>query len=120
MAPPQSVITNTTASDPLQAQAQRPRLKIPAQGVVGESNESNCGPSYLVISGGTGCNAICAAFARACYVLPVSDDGGSSSEIIRVLGGPSIGFPFLSPDGQPLMAKTAFLPQVTSAHVLCA
>ncbi len=48
-------------------------------------------PSYLVISGGTGCNAICAAFAHACYVLPVSDDGGSSSEIIRVLGGPSIG-----------------------------
>ncbi|TFY57331.1 hypothetical protein EVG20_g8590 [Dentipellis fragilis] len=49
------------------------------------------GPSFVIISGGTGCNAICAAFTRACYVLPVSDDGGSSSEIIRVLGGPSIG-----------------------------
>ncbi|KAJ7674447.1 hypothetical protein B0H17DRAFT_1170677 [Mycena rosella] len=49
-------------------------------------------PSCVVISGGTGGNAICAAFgSRACYVLPVSDDGGSSSEIIRVLGGPSIG-----------------------------
>lgn len=49
-------------------------------------------PSFLVISGGTGCNSICAAFGgNACYVLPVSDDGGSSSEIIRVLGGPSIG-----------------------------
>lgn len=47
--------------------------------------------SYLVISGGTGGNAICSAFGDACYVLPVSDDGGSSSEIIRVLGGPSIG-----------------------------
>lgn len=47
--------------------------------------------SYLVISGGSGGNAICSAFANACYVLPVSDDGGSSSEIIRVLGGPSIG-----------------------------
>ncbi|TFK40941.1 hypothetical protein BDQ12DRAFT_600212 [Crucibulum laeve] len=45
----------------------------------------------LVISGGTGGNAICSAFTDACYVLPVSDDGGSSSEIIRVLGGPSIG-----------------------------
>ena len=44
-----------------------------------------------VISGGTGCNSICSAFGDACYVLPVSDDGGSSSEIIRVLGGPSIG-----------------------------
>lgn len=41
----------------------------------------------LVISGGTGCNSICSAFGRrACYVLPVSDNGGSSAEIIRVLG----------------------------------
>ncbi|OCH88344.1 UPF0052-domain-containing protein [Obba rivulosa] len=48
-------------------------------------------PSFLVISGGTGGNAVCPAFGNACYVLPVSDDGGSSSEIIRVLGGPSIG-----------------------------
>ncbi|KAJ3510382.1 hypothetical protein NLJ89_g4703 [Agrocybe chaxingu] len=48
-------------------------------------------PSLLVISGGTGGNAFCSAFRNACYVLPVSDDGGSSSEIIRVLGGPSVG-----------------------------
>ncbi|KAF8338180.1 UPF0052-domain-containing protein [Cantharellus anzutake] len=42
--------------------------------------------SYVIISGGTGCNAICSAFGEnACYVLPVSDNGGSSSEIIRVL-----------------------------------
>ena len=47
--------------------------------------------SYIVISGGTGGNAICPAFKNASYALPVSDDGGSSSEIIRVLGGPSIG-----------------------------
>ena len=48
--------------------------------------------SHIVISGGTGCNPICSAFGPdACYVLPISDDGGSSSEIIRVLGGPSIG-----------------------------
>lgn len=47
--------------------------------------------SFVVISGGTGCNSIVSAFGNACYVLPVSDDGGSSSEIIRVLGGPSIG-----------------------------
>lgn len=47
---------------------------------------------FMVISGGTGCNDICGSFSRdTCYVLPVSDDGGSSSEIIRVLGGPSIG-----------------------------
>lgn len=48
-------------------------------------------PSFLVISGGSGGNSICTAFDNACFVLPVSDDGGSSSEIIRVLGGPSIG-----------------------------
>ncbi|KIL70615.1 hypothetical protein M378DRAFT_183240 [Amanita muscaria Koide BX008] len=47
--------------------------------------------SYVIISGGTGGNAICAAFKNASYVLPVSDDGGSSSEIVRVLGGPSVG-----------------------------
>ncbi|KAL1678701.1 hypothetical protein EV122DRAFT_211386 [Schizophyllum commune] len=49
--------------------------------------------SFVVISGGTGGNAICSAFAQSqtSHVLPVSDDGGSSSEIIRVLGGPSIG-----------------------------
>jgi hypothetical protein len=69
-----------------------PRLDIPGpmpQSVAEPSGENT--PSYIVISGGTGCNAICAAFAHASYVLPVSDDGGSSSEIIRVLGGPSIG-----------------------------
>jgi hypothetical protein len=44
--------------------------------------------SYMVVSGGTGCNAICSVFpqTRTCYVLPVTDDGGSSSEIIRVIG----------------------------------
>ncbi|KAG8964953.1 hypothetical protein FRC03_001177 [Tulasnella sp. 419] len=45
--------------------------------------------SYLVISGGTGCNSILSAFGdQVTYVLPVSDNGGSSSEIIRVLGQP--------------------------------
>src|ERR1700712_2667757 len=43
--------------------------------------------SYIVLSGGTGCNEICSAFGEdVCYVLPVSDNGGSSSEIIRVIG----------------------------------
>ena len=50
-------------------------------------------PKITVISGGSGGNAICSAFDNGCFVLPVSDDGGSSSEIIRVLGGPSIGMP---------------------------
>jgi hypothetical protein len=70
---------------------QQQRPMSPSHSVRGDSPDSDSAPSYIVISGGTGCNAICAAFAHACYVLPVSDDGGSSSEIIRVLGGPSIG-----------------------------
>ncbi|KAI0668661.1 UPF0052-domain-containing protein [Trametes maxima] len=67
------------------------------KGAAGQSTEilssaSQAKTSFVVISGGTGCNAICSAFGQAaCYILPVSDDGGSSSEIIRVLGGPSIG-----------------------------
>ncbi|KAG8807245.1 hypothetical protein FRC17_004558 [Serendipita sp. 399] len=49
--------------------------------------------TFIVLSGGSGCNAFCSAFPQnqTCYVLPVTDDGGSSSEIIRVIGGPSIG-----------------------------
>ena len=94
MAPPQSVNADLIAADTL-PQAQRPQLDIATKRLVAPSHEnfpaSTGIPSYLIISGGTGCNAICTAFVRACYVLPVSDDGGSSSEIIRVLGGPSIG-----------------------------
>ncbi|KAH8978484.1 UPF0052-domain-containing protein [Lactarius hatsudake] len=71
--------------------AQRPHLDIPDIPGHRAAPQEGLSESYLVISGGTGCNAICTAFARASYVLPVSDDGGSSSEIIRVLGGPSIG-----------------------------
>ncbi|WRT67808.1 uncharacterized protein IL334_004782 [Kwoniella shivajii] len=48
--------------------------------------------SYLIISGGTGANSIASAFGHSpSFVLPVSDDGGSSSEILRCFGGPSIG-----------------------------
>ncbi|GHJ86371.1 hypothetical protein NliqN6_2773 [Naganishia liquefaciens] len=48
--------------------------------------------SYIVISGGTAANDFVQAFGKDCaFVLPVSDDGGSSSEILRCLGGPSIG-----------------------------
>jgi hypothetical protein len=106
------------------------RLETPGL-LVKESLESGSTSSYLVISGGTGCNAICAAFAQsACYVLPVSDDGGSSSEIIRVLGGPSIGNfsfpPTLPPSINVLYCRKKKLPashtyssnaQVTFARV---
>ncbi|KAJ6569557.1 UPF0052-domain-containing protein [Mycena capillaripes] len=74
------------------APADRPSQAHPSLKQVGAADATSTAPSFVVISGGTGGNAICSAFgSNACYVLPVSDDGGSSSEIIRVLGGPSIG-----------------------------
>jgi len=57
------------------------------RGHLSSEEQQNDPISSIVISGGTGCNAICSAFEDdTVYVLPVSDDGGSSSEIIRVLG----------------------------------
>ncbi|KAN0060928.1 hypothetical protein ACQY0O_006662 [Thecaphora frezii] len=53
-------------------------------------SEAGPGP-ILVISGGSGYNDLVSATPGATYVMPISDNGGSSSEIIRVLGGPSIG-----------------------------
>ncbi|GMM31072.1 hypothetical protein DAMA08_038170 [Martiniozyma asiatica (nom. inval.)] len=46
----------------------------------------------VVISGGTATNYILDAFPQpVSFVLPVSDNGGSSSEVIRVLGGCAVG-----------------------------
>ncbi|KAL2130602.1 hypothetical protein VTI74DRAFT_6186 [Chaetomium olivicolor] len=52
-----------------------------------------------VFSGGTAANSLVDVFnkiveKRKCqlnYVIPISDNGGSSSELIRFLGGPSVG-----------------------------
>ncbi|KAI9274254.1 hypothetical protein BY458DRAFT_507720 [Sporodiniella umbellata] len=53
------------------------------------------GSSFVVFSGGSACNFITNTFQSitpsVCYVLGVSDNGGSTSELLRVLGGPSIG-----------------------------
>ncbi|KAI8581080.1 hypothetical protein K450DRAFT_234524 [Umbelopsis ramanniana AG] len=52
---------------------------------------SSCS-TFLVISGGSACNHICDVFGRnVSFVLGISDNGGSTSELLRVLGGPSIG-----------------------------
>eukprot|EP00892_Ulva_mutabilis_P009367 jgi/Ulvmu1/6802/UM031_0003.1 len=52
-------------------------------------------PHLVVFSGGTAFNSIagymCKQFPRVTHVLPVSDDGGSTAEIVRVLGGPAVG-----------------------------
>lgn len=55
--------------------------------------------SIVVFSGGSAANFFVDVFnqvidAKGCrlsYVIPISDNGGSSSEIIRVFGGPGIG-----------------------------
>ncbi|KAH0466810.1 hypothetical protein IEQ34_004048 [Dendrobium chrysotoxum] len=52
-------------------------------------------PSLLVFSGGTAFNCVAEELkkvtTRVAHVLPVSDDGGSTAEIVRVVGGPAVG-----------------------------
>lgn len=53
----------------------------------------------VVFSGGTAANSLVDVFneikeKQQCsldYIIPISDNGGSSSELIRVFGGPGIG-----------------------------
>mmetsp|Transcript_9760 Transcript_9760/g.24957 ORF Transcript_9760/g.24957 Transcript_9760/m.24957 type:complete len:487 (+) Transcript_9760:1-1461(+) len=53
-------------------------------------------PALVVFSGGTAFNSVArhvkrVLTERVTHVLPVSDDGGSTAEICRVLGGPAVG-----------------------------
>ena len=52
-------------------------------------------PDVCLFSGGTAMNSLAAALSslspRIAHILPVSDDGGSTAEIVRVLGGPAVG-----------------------------
>ncbi|CAO1635469.1 unnamed protein product [Parajaminaea phylloscopi] len=64
---------------------------ISASAPEGSSSQKALG-EILVISGGSGYNALLGATpGNTTYVMPISDNGGSSSEIIRTLSGPSIG-----------------------------
>lgn len=49
----------------------------------------------LVVGGGTATNSILSVFPeisrQISYVVPISDNGGSTSEVLRILGGPAIG-----------------------------
>jgi hypothetical protein len=53
----------------------------------------------VVFSGGSAANSLVDVFNEVVeknpcclsYVIPISDNGGSSSELIRVFGGPGIG-----------------------------
>ena len=60
----------------------------------GHSRQENQ-PSLVVFSGGTAFNSVASHLknftTRVSHVLPVSDDGGSTAEIVRVLGGPAVG-----------------------------
>lgn len=55
--------------------------------------------NIVVFSGGTATNILTPCFSEISiaknhelsYILPISDNGGSTSEILRVLGGPAIG-----------------------------
>ncbi|CAI5489624.1 unnamed protein product [Closterium sp. Naga37s-1] len=52
-------------------------------------------PSLIVFSGGTAFNAVAEELhewtTAVAHVLPVSDDGGSTAEIVHIIGGPAIG-----------------------------
>ena len=60
-------------------------------------------PGIVVFGGGTATNSLVDIFerirqqrgCRLSYVIPISDNGGSSSELIRVFGGPGAHFPLL-------------------------
>eukprot|EP00898_Chlorokybus_atmophyticus_P005208 jgi/Chlat1/5689/Chrsp38S05522 len=60
-----------------------------------QSVSSRREPALVVFSGGTAFNGVAEELmhytTRVAHVLPVSDDGGSTAEIVRVLGGPAVG-----------------------------
>lgn len=63
------------------------------------NGESNPLKGIVIFSGGTASNGIVDVFTKLqksqdcplSYVIPISDNGGSSSEIIHIIGGPGIG-----------------------------
>ena len=67
----------------------------PRGGVADPQTQAPPEPGIVVFSGGTAFNSVAGHFpaltTRVTHVLPVSDDGGSTAEIVRVLGGPAVG-----------------------------
>ena len=72
----------------------RRRASVPARRSSAATAELSC-PALVVFSGGTAFNSLAGHLrqltTRVAHVLPVSDDGGSTAEIVRVLGGPAVG-----------------------------
>jgi len=78
----------------LSAPASPVRMCLVADHALAAAEE--CVPlAAVVFSGGTAFNSVASAFSglttRVTHVLPVSDDGGSTAEIVRVLSGPAVG-----------------------------
>ncbi|KAF1986594.1 UPF0052-domain-containing protein [Aulographum hederae CBS 113979] len=94
------------------ASAQVPALNIPPNGLTRNG--------MVVLSGGSAANNLVDIFKtliegkklNLSYVIPISDNGGSSSELIRVFGGPGIGdvrsrLVRLIPDDDDINSQTA-------------
>ncbi|KAF7593336.1 hypothetical protein BBP40_011626 [Aspergillus hancockii] len=76
----------------------------------------------VVFSGGSAANNLVDVFNSVCeskkcplsYIIPISDNGGSSSELIRIFGGPGIGdvrirlIPDSPPNSERAATKTLF------------
>ncbi|KAJ3041233.1 hypothetical protein HDV00_009771 [Rhizophlyctis rosea] len=62
---------------------------------VGPMSASTSPASIAIFSGGSAVNSLVGVFQGltddTAYIMPVSDDGGSTSEIVRIVGGPGIG-----------------------------
>ena len=59
-------------------------------------SDRSYGPKITIFSGGTAFNSVVTVFTqnlsnRIDFILPISDNGGSTKEIVKVLGGPAIG-----------------------------
>ena len=83
------------------AQAHNPRLlRMSSSSLIDLASFSHGGmafatkPSLVIFSGGTAFNRMVNATRNwstsVSYIMPVSDDGGSTAEILRVLGGPAV------------------------------
>ncbi|KAK5137246.1 hypothetical protein LTR08_000216 [Meristemomyces frigidus] len=81
----------------LQTPARPDLQRLPSNGNVNGNGTSKGG--IVVFSGGSAANSLVDVFndvrqanhSTLSYVIPISDNGGSSSELIRVFGGPGIG-----------------------------
>ncbi|KAG0306220.1 hypothetical protein BGZ98_002774 [Dissophora globulifera] len=97
------ILSSTSTSHP--PQPQNPLNNVgpgatvagPASAASGCADSTRGGPDagIMVFSGGTACNSLVQILQdmtpNITYVLGISDNGGSTSEILRVLDGPAIG-----------------------------